>query len=137
MHDYFVNNISYFVIFICEIVCFPSLKNEHGIPEGEKTIAVFHGCLIRFQCVLSSRQGRYQHDQRRLRKMEIGDQTIQHLKRIARIDKISVLSLPGCTIPCSSAALSIVLQLVVPTQITLPPCSFVSLMVFAASSVIL
>ena len=83
--------------------------------------------------MLPSRQGGHQHDEGGLRQVEIGDEGVQHLESVPRIDKD--ISPPGALdiVPSSAEKLSTVRQEVVPTQMTRPPFRFVSLMVSAVS----
>ena len=54
--------------------------DEHRIAEGEEAVSLPHGFLISPQDILPPRKSGNQHDERRLRQVEIGDQRVQDLK---------------------------------------------------------
>ena len=60
---------------------------KHGIAEGEKAVFFSHSLFISCHNMLLSSQCRYQHHQCGLRQMEIGDQSVDHLEAVTRIDK--------------------------------------------------
>ena len=74
--------ISYLLSFISYLIC-----DEHGVAEGEEAVFLLDGLLIGAQDVLPPRQRRHQHHQRGLRQVEIGDETVQRLELVARIDE--------------------------------------------------
>ena len=59
----------------------------HGVAEAEEAVALPHGFFVSRQGLLPARQGAYQHDERRLRQVEIRDQAVQDLEPVPRIDK--------------------------------------------------
>ena len=73
--------------------------------------------------MLAACQRGNQHHQSGLRQMEVCDQAVQNLEFVTRMDKDIGQPLPAFKIPSSPVADSMVLQLVVPTQITRPPAA--------------
>ena len=63
------------------------LRNKHGVAKGKEPIPLFYGFLISCQDMLSSCQCRHQHHESGLRQVEVGDQPIQDLEFISRIDE--------------------------------------------------
>ena len=63
------------------------INDQSGITKGEKSVSFLDCLLISVQHMIPSRQGRYQHHQRRLRQMEVGDQSVQDLKTVTRINE--------------------------------------------------
>ena len=53
---------------------------DHRIPEGKESVALSHRLLIGMKHMLPARKGRYEHDQRGLRQMEVRDQPIHELR---------------------------------------------------------
>ena len=66
--------------------------DEHGIAEGEETIAPFHRLAVRPKSKRTSRESADEHDERRFRKMKICHHGIDNLEMIARIDEDARLS---------------------------------------------
>ena len=60
---------------------------DHRIPEGKESVALSHRLLVGMKHMLPARKGRYEHDQRGLRQMEVRDQSIHKLEGIARINE--------------------------------------------------
>src|SRR5699024_6682910 len=69
------------------LISYLFLLDKHGVSKRKEAITLFHRLLISRQHMLSASQGRHQHNQRRLRQMEVGNQTVQDLKAISRIDE--------------------------------------------------
>ena len=63
------------------------LHNEHGVAEGKEPIPLCHGFLIGVHDVFLPGQGGHQHKQGGLRQVEIGDQSVNDLELVARIDE--------------------------------------------------
>ena len=63
------------------------LNYYHRIAKAEESIFLLNSSLVGVQNVLSSRKGGNQHNEGTLRKMEIGDQSVDHLEAVTRIDK--------------------------------------------------
>ena len=61
--------------------------DHHGIPKTEESVSFLHRFLIGSHNMFFSCKGRNQHQQRGLRKMEIGDQSVNRFKFIAWINK--------------------------------------------------
>src|SRR5258708_38999448 len=57
---------------------FEVLFNKHAIAVREKPVLLFDGVVVRLQDFLSTRKGRYQHEQRGFRKMKIRQQRTDH-----------------------------------------------------------
>ena len=109
--------------------------DQHRISKGKEPIPLLHRLFIGSQHMLPSRKGGNQHDQSGFRQMEVGDQGVQHLEAVARIDENIRVAAARFHLAVLIGALSTVRQLVVPTQITLPPFFFVRL-IFSAASVL-
>lgn len=60
---------------------------EHGVAKTEKAIAFFHGFFVCVQHLFPSGERGYQHDQRRLGQMKIGDQAVKNFEAVSRIDE--------------------------------------------------
>ena len=58
-----------------------------GVAKRKESVPLLNGGLIRVQNILSARESGHQHDQRRFRKMEVGDQPVHYLELIAGIDE--------------------------------------------------
>ena len=64
-----------------------ALGDEHAITIAKEFVALGHRVLICGNGVLKAGKRAHQHDQSRLRQVEIGNQGIDHLIVIARVDK--------------------------------------------------
>ena len=58
------------------LISYLFLLDKHGVSKRKEAITLFHRLLISGQYMFSSRQRGYQHDQRGLRQMEVGDQAV-------------------------------------------------------------
>ena len=63
------------------------LNNNHRISKGEEPIPLLHCHFIGMHNILFPSQRGYQHDQGGFRKVEIGDQTVDHLELVAWINE--------------------------------------------------
>ena len=78
---------------------FLCLKNDHGIPEREKAVPLSDSFRISCQNSFSSGERRDQHNERALGQVEVRDETVHELKRIAGIDKDVRPARPGLDVP--------------------------------------
>ena len=90
--------------------------------------------MVRIHNMIVAGKRRNEHNQRTFRKMEVGDQSVDALKRISGIDKDICPAIRFLDLAEKVATLSSVRQLVVPTAMTRPPFLWVSLISFAVSA---
>src|SRR5215831_18467439 len=57
-----------------------TLSDEHGIAITVESVTLLHRSCVRLSQKLNTREGRHEHQQRRLRKMEIREECIHHAK---------------------------------------------------------
>ena len=62
-------------------------KHQHGIAVAEEAVALAHRVRVGREHQLAAGERRHQHQQRRLRQMEVGQQRIDHPEAIARADE--------------------------------------------------
>jgi hypothetical protein len=63
------------------------LFNPHAIPVRKEPVSFLHGMLIRPENAFAPREGRYQHQKRGLREVEVREQGAGHAKLESGIDK--------------------------------------------------
>ena len=63
------------------------LNYQHRISKAEETVFCFDRLFVGRQHMLPSCQGADQHDKRRFRQVEVGDEAVQHFEPISRIDE--------------------------------------------------
>ena len=82
--------------------------DQHAITIAEETIPFLDRLSIGFEHEFLSRQSTDEHQQRRLREVKVGQQRIDHLEVVGRIDKnvrLSLLRLEPGFANCFSAGL--------------------------------
>ena len=107
------------LVFACSLFC---RLDEHGVAEGEHTVAVLDGVVVRGHDVLAARECAYEHHERALGHMEVRDEPVDYMEGATR-QKIE-----APPFACGSQALSRLRVDVVPTAMTRPPAACVSLM---------
>src|SRR5262245_47822823 len=60
--------------------------DEHGIAVRIEAVSRADGMTIGGQQTLPAAQGRHQEEQGRAREMEVGDQRVDRLERVSRVD---------------------------------------------------
>ena len=68
-------------------ICMIDSQNTHCIAKAKEPIPFFYGNIIGVHRFFIAQQRRYQHNQGAFRQVEIGHQSIQYFKLIARIDE--------------------------------------------------
>ena len=63
------------------------LYDHHRISKGKKAISLTHCLLIAPESEFPAHQRADQHDQRGLRQVEVGDETVYHVKFIPWVDE--------------------------------------------------
>src|SRR5271157_3691989 len=76
-----------------------SLQNQHAISIAVKSVACFHGVLVSAKHQFLFRKCRDQHEQRRLRKMEVGQESTDNLEREARNNEQACFAPAGSDAP--------------------------------------
>src|SRR6185436_12780726 len=61
--------------------------DQHRIAIAEEAVAVLDRMTVRDADILCAAERRYQHEQRRFREMEIGEQALDHPEPVARQDE--------------------------------------------------
>src|SRR5262245_28189404 len=72
-----------------------SAFDQHGIPIAEETVSFSDGVAVGMQDMIDARKRTHQHQQRRARQMEVGDQPIHHAEVETRMNEDIRLALFG------------------------------------------
>ena len=82
-----------------------SLKDEHGVAEGEEAVVILFGGFVGMEHVFAASEGTHHHEEGGFGEVEVGDDGIDDAPLVAGVDKEVGIRVEGCDwSPCTDVA---------------------------------